>query len=89
MDLLAPGHGGLPAVVGHQVGGDDLQAGVVGGATAHCRAQVGLAGRRAHRGSHLAPAAQQRGDELRPHVARSAGDQNNAHWFTSMFMSMR
>ncbi|MGH3195671.1 MAG: hypothetical protein ACRDNT_07000 [Streptosporangiaceae bacterium] len=34
MDLLAAGHGGLPAVVGHQVGGDDLQAGVVSSAAA-------------------------------------------------------
>jgi hypothetical protein len=68
MDLLAAGHRGGPTVVGRPVRGDDLQAGVVGIAPAHCRAQFGLMSRRAHRS-----------DQLRAHVAGPTGDQDRAH----------
>ena len=58
VDLVDPGHDGLPAVVGHQVGRNDLEAGVVRVSAAHRGAQAVLAGGLAHLGAHrLLPAA--------------------------------
>jgi hypothetical protein len=61
--LLASGHRSGPTVIGQQVRDDDLQAGVVGVAPMHGRAQFRLVGHRAHRCSHRAAGSQQCRDQ--------------------------
>ena len=82
MNLLATPNRRSPAIIGHQLGDDDLQAGV-GPAAPNGLAQPDLAHWGSDSGAHRTPIAQQRRDELHAHVARPAGDQNRAHRSTS------
>ena len=75
MHLLAAGRGFRPAVIAGEVGCDHLQSVAVRAAAAQA-ARARALGRRAHRRAHRTPLPQQRRDQLRPHVAVSAGHQN-------------
>ena len=84
VDPRTAGHRAGPAVVSGQVRDDNLQASVVGAATAHCLAQPGLAVEGPDRGAHRGPIPQQCSDQLRAHIARTTGDQHRTHRATSI-----
>ena len=78
MNLRTAGQRGSPAIIGRQLGEDNLQATVIRVTAADGGPQLRLTGRRAHRRAHRTPGPQERRDQLRANISRPAGDQDRS-----------